>query len=779
MRGLDLRMAGPGRRFSSPTRWPPCHTLLECRMRSEQETNASAEASPLYAEVVVPRHIARSFTYRIPAPLRSTIAVGQLVVVPFGHTTVEGAVIGLSPHLPAGPPATRLKDILSPAAGTPTSSWLPANLFELSRRVAERYAVPWGQCLRLIVPPQPRRRRDLRYVATVEGRAALLDGEVPDALRPLLARIARRAAGVRAATLLASREQQPRKLIERLRAQSWIVETHSAEGRRPVSSVASPFDHPGRARGPLPCPLAGWPDRLADRLHAVRPGKLIVHAPSEPRWALLADSIRATRAAGKSVLIVCGEIAKAEWLVRRLTRLIEAPVQVFDRESHAAAPSGEQSAGHARCLIGTRSVLFAPVPSLGLIWVEGEDDAALKEPREPRYHAREVAAMRGEIDRVLVVLASSHPSLEARCDPDAEHVSVADAGAAPVELIDLRKDPVGVVLSDPLVAAMRESIAAKDGVLLFLNRKGFAGALACRDCNWVPRCPACGVALTYYRAAAKLACRYCGHTSSLPDACPSCRAARLTAVGEGTERVELEVRRLFPDARIVRLDGETVRRTGEARRLWAAVDAGAYDVVIGTQVLFQRGPLPRMGLVGVIQADSGLHVPDFRAAERTYQRLVDATEAVKPAAAGGRVLVQTTLPSHHAMDALVRRDSARFYDEELAARKLLGYPPFCHLVHLSVESKHPTLVEEAAEQWRRRLEGAQAAGAVSAVLGPVPATIKGLVRRLARRQLLLKGPAWAPLCRAVTESVAPLEQTYRSRGVKFSIDVDPVEMAGR
>lgn len=749
-------------------------------MRSEQTAGPSADPLPLYADVLVPRHIARSFTYRIPAALRPTITVGQRVVVPFGNATLDAAVIALSSHPPAGPHAARLKEILSSSADTAEPPWLPANLFELSRRVAERYAAPWGQCLRLVVPSKPKGRRDVRYTATVEGRAALRNGSVQEALRPLLARIARRTTGVLASTLLASRERRQRKLIEKLRARSWVTETVNPEGARMIASQAAAM-LPDRADVPevrTPPPVPGWSDRLAERFRAARPGKVTIHAPSDQRWALLAESIRLAHAAKKSVLIVCGEIAKAEWLGRHLTRRTHLPVQVYDRSPHAAGPPLGQPEGPPIILIGTRSALFAPMPALGLIWVEGEDDAALKEPREPRYHARDVAVMRGGIDRALVLLTSAHPSLEAKCDPEAEQVHIADAGAAPVELIDLRTHPAGVVLSAPLITAVQDALSTKERVLLFLNRKGFAGALACQDCGWVPRCPACGVAFTYYRAAATLACRYCGQTSGLPDACPSCRAARITAIGEGTERVEFEVRRLFPAARIVRLDGETLRQTRAARRLWETVETGAWDIVIGTQALFQRGPLPRAGLVGMIQADSGLHVPDFRAAERTYQQLIEAAQAAKPAAAGGRVLIQTRLPSHHAIDAVVHHRPSRFYDEELAARRLLGYPPVCHLVHLSVAGRDPALVGQAAEQWRRRLAIVQATGEVSMILGPVPATI-GRAPGLSRWHLLLKGPAWSPLSRAVMESVTLLENEYRPRAVKFTVDVDPVEMVGR
>jgi primosomal protein N' (replication factor Y) len=477
------------------------------------------------------------------------------------------------------------------------------------------------------------------------------------------------------------------------------------------------------------------------------------------------------------VLILAGEVAKAEWLSRQLSILTRAPITMLHPSSRSAAWTHVQC-GSPSIVIGTRSAIFAPLRSIGLIWVEGEEDPAFKEPQEPRYHAREAANMRAEGERALLVLASAHPSLESIMDAGAETYTVQpDAAHRPAfDLVDLHDEPAGTLFSGRLVAAMREALERKTGVVLFLNRKGFAGALVCRDCGAVPRCASCAVALTYYRDAGRLMCRYCGMKTPLPDSCPICRAPRLSPVGEGTERADVEARRLFPDAKVARLDGDTLRRSSSARRLWEGVASGVWDILIGTQALFQKEPIPSRGLVGILQADSALHVPDFRAAERTYHLLVDAGSSARPASEGGRVVLQTWLPAHHAVQAVISGEPNRFYDEELAARRLLSYPPACHLANLTVSGREPRVVESAANEWRRTLEQLPDRQDALMVLGPV-STTGGRPKGRHRYQILVKGADRPLLCRLVHQSIQNMEQAHRQGGIKFVVDMDPVEMS--
>jgi len=742
---------------------------------------------PLYADVIVPRHIAKTFTYLIPTALAQTLEIGQRVVVPFGRTMLEGAVVSLSDHPPPGIVITALKEIRSLAKGAREAE-LSSVLFELSRKIAERYVAPWGQCLRLVFSANPAPSpSSLRYVVTDLGRGALDTGNCPENLRPTLQRIARRSGGLLCATLLDSRTPSGRAAIDALEDRTWItvVGSQGGEGNPSVRTVRTSGVHADRSdlqrqvalSGVLPEPDSRWVAHVAECLRANHVRRILLQAPWEHRVSWLADAIRQAQRLNKSVLILAGEVAKAEWLGQRLSSLTGAPIAVLHPPSDHDARAQDQS-NRPSVVVGTRTAIFTPLRSIGLIWVDGEDDPAFKEPQEPRFHARDAARLRAEAEQALLVLASAHPSLEARMDTGAESYAVHPeaAGRPGIELVDLHDEPGGTLLGEKLLAAMQDALERKTGVLLFLNRKGYAGALVCRDCGGVPRCASCAVALAYYREAGRLMCRYCGTKAPLPDSCPNCRAARLSPVGEGTERVEIEARRLFPRVKIGRLDGDTLRRSSSARRLWEGVYSGVWDILIGTQALFQRAPIPSRGLVGIIQADSGLNVPDFRAAERTYHLLVEAVSAACPASEGGRVVLQTWLPAHHAVQAVMSGDPNRFYDEELTARRLLGYPPACHLASLVISGKEARMVEAAAQEWKQTLAQATDGSNALAILGPAPTT-GGRRNGRHRLQILAKGADRAFLCGSVRHSIEKLEPAYRKTGVKFVVDVDPVEMS--
>ncbi len=755
-------------------------------MRLDDQAAIPEQTRALYADVIVPRHITRTFTYLVPAAMGSSLAVGHRVLVPFGRSTVEGAVVSLSDRPPNGIAPVAFKEIQSLAEGA-ESREIPPLLFDLSRKIARQYVAPWGQCLRLIfsVDPLPS-PTGLRCLITEQGRSAIEAGLCSDDLRPTLARIARRPRGVLCSTLCQSNEQARRAAVETLATRGWISVTATERGQqrgfvgvvRPIGadapSVAARIESLPAAAHLEPDPT--WITDIAGRLRSGGAGKMVLHAPWEHRLSWLTGAIQQAQVANKSVLVLVGEVAKAEWLRERLTALTRTRISLLHPSSRADASMRAEGRG-ASVIVGTRSAVLTSLRSTGLIWMEGEDDAAFKEPQEPRYHARDVAWMRAEAEHALLVLASAHPSLEAICDVEVESYTRLPEVLDPttVELVDLQKERTDMLLSRKLVEAMREALAHRTGVLLFLNRKGYAGALLCRECGRVSRCTSCGVALTYFQEGSRLLCRYCGVRTVSPDSCPNCRAARWSPLGEGTERAEAEARRLFPEARVARIDGDQLRQAAKARRLWEGIKTGTWDILIGTQALFQREPIPRRGVVGILQADSGLNVPDFRAAERTYHWLVDAAAVARPATEGGRVIVQTRLPDHHSVQALVSGEANRFYREEIAARRLLNYPPACHVASLLISGKDREAVERAAGKWKQTLDQSCRDRDSLTVLGPVP-TMGMRQRGQHRYQILVKGKDRVELCDLLHQSVQLMEQEHPRREIKFVVDVDPVEM---
>ena len=771
-------------------------------MISTQAALPRTEREGLFADVIVPRHLTGPFTYTVPMSLRPTLRVGHRVFVPFGRSILQGAVVALFHVLPHGLDRARLKEIRS-LLPDGTASEVPSNLFELSRQVAEQYIAPWGQCLRLVLPPTAEPRTQVsHYELTVQGRAALVNRETcSEKARALLTRLGRKPPDLRRS----SRSPGPADLLHDLKARGWIMEVQSQDlpsfltgpialPSRPAnqgnSSIAVPFN---------PDPAMFWAAPLFAALRAQRPSRVLLQTPWTDRLGLLQQAVRLVLDRGQTVLIIVGEAERAQW-VASLIRDDEKGISPVCFHSGLSAQTKLEMWDKIhrqiiRVVVGTRSAIFLPLHELGTIWIEGEEDGALKEAQEPRYHAREVAWLRAQNEQAVLVLSSSHPCLETTEAVDLGGIVVRKVipfDARPsVQVVDLRDHGRGTVLSQPLVRAIELALGRRTGVLLFLNRKGYAGALVCRDCGHVPRCPACRVALMYSRQAGRLLCSYCGGAVPIPETCASCAGPRMRLIGEGTERVEEDVRRLFPHAAVVRLDGNTMRKPAQAEILWRRIEQGECDIIVGTQLALRRRPLPAMGLVGIIQADAGLSLPDFRSAERTYHTLLDAVDLAGPARAGGQVIIQTFLASHHAIQAVARNDESIFLSEELSHRRALGYPPAVYLIALLVSGTNEKVVRNAATAWVARLTACSASSSMAGqfpsaaqstgrpdgltVLGPVPSLVPRLRGRY-RWQILVKSLEREAGLEAVRTTVQEMERTHQRRAIKFDVDVDPIDM---
>ncbi len=762
------------------------------------------EPEALFADVIVPRHLAGPFTYIVPLSLRPTLRIGHRVLVPFGRTMLQGAVVTLSPTLPYGLSLTRLKEIdsLLPE-GTATD--VSPDLFQLSRQVAEQYVAPWGQCLRLVLPPTAKPQKPIsHYQLTEQGKAAVTAREPCSVKeRALLVKLHKAPSGLRKSY----RRSGLADLLQDLTARGWVREVHGSPSAsttpsaQPSSQLSlTPPDH----AAPLcsdQAPL--WAEPLFETLNNPGPSRVLVQAPWADRLKLLQQTIRLILDRGQTILILVGEAERAQWvadLIRDDRRNIAPACFHSGLSDQAKAELWDQIHRQVvRVIVGTRSAIFLPLTAIGAMWVEGEEDAAFKEAQEPRYHARDVAWLRAQTERTVLILSSSHPFLETRANVEQGGVlictSIPSDTRPAVQVVDLRKQGYGTVLSQPLIRAIQQTISRKAGVLLFLNRKGYAGALVCRDCGQVPRCPACRVALMYSRQTDRLLCSYCGERSSIPDTCHSCSGPRIQLIGEGTERVEEDAKRLFPHAAVIRLDGDTMKKPAEAKALWQKIDRGEWDIIVGTQLLLRRGPLPTMGLVGIVQADAGLSVPDFRSAERTYHTLLDAVALADPAGTGGQVILQTSLASHHAIQALAQDDESLFLSEELSHRGALGYPPSVHLIALLVSGTDGNMVRDAATAWAARLTACASPAVASQtserktrpmaplmgrpgpliILGPAPSPVTKLRGRY-RWQILVKSLERQTGIEVVRTTVKDMERTHHRRSIKFDVDVDPIEM---
>ncbi len=770
-------------------------------------------AVPQFADVAVPRRLHRTFTYRVPDHLGHRVHIGSVVRIPFGSATLSGIVVAVSPTPPrllstSGPTAKRFRDILALDDGE-DSSGIDLTLLRLARWMSEHYLAPVGQCARLMMPPHDHREARTSYRMTDEGRAAMKAGvDMSSTCREVARRLAPRRKGLRLMTLRRSVTGSLGSALREMTTRRWIEEcgpqaasgdpaggAPATVGRGKTTGLARPTAAREAATAET-VPGGSWADRVQSVLRGDVWTPILLHAPHQARAAHLREAIQAVVVCGRTALVVTGEIDRALALYQDLAARWGDRVQALHGRMPAAARAEvwhRLRQGGADIVVGTRSAVFVPLPKLGLIAVEDEEASSLKDEQAPRYHAREVAWFRARDHRAVLLLGSAHPALETLTAVRAQGI-VLSSGPAPsqapaVELVDLRRVPFGTSLSERMIEGIGSALASGAGVVLYHNRKGFAPMLTCRDCGGAPRCRHCRVTVTYYRETARLRCHSCGDTAPVPERCPDCLGARLEPFGLGTEGLEVEVRRRFPAARLARLDRASLHGSAVLKVLRDKIRAGAIDIVIGTQLVFRGEAIPQVGFVGVPFADLGLHLPDFRAAEKTYRALLDAVGLARGADAGGRVVLQTSLPAHPVMAALASGDASHFYDAELSVREALDYPPFGTLISLHVSGRDGGAVDAASQAWAESLRAASGSGpraghlptgAAGGTLGGV--TIAGPITAPPRRrggqhrsQLLVRGRDGDAMRRAVRLTVEQMERRREWREVRFEVDVDPVE----
>jgi primosomal protein N' (replication factor Y) len=431
--------------------------------------------------------------------------------------------------------------------------------------------------------------------------------------------------------------------------------------------------------------------------------------------------------------------------------------------------------GAARVVIGARSAVFCPMADPGLIIVDEEHEGAYKQDDGLRYHARDVALVRGRMAGAVVVLGSATPSVQSL-----HHVREGRYGCltltrratgAPmpaVEIVDMRGEPG--MFSARLMEAVDEALAAGTQAMLFLNRRGFATYCLCAECGRPIGCPNCQLSLTYHAAEERLRCHYCDFSLPAPASCPSCGGGRIRLLGMGSQRVEAEALSVWPEARIQRMDSDTATTRAALLKALRAIHRGEVDIIVATQMMAKGHDLPRLSLVGVVLADESLGLPDFRAAERGFQLLAQVAGRAGRTSPG-RVIIQAYDPGHYALKAACRHDSFAFFEEEAGLRRELGYPPYCRLARLVISS---TSAQAAATASRTVAECARRVFPAEAVLGPAPAPLGKLKGRY-RWHLLLKGPMGGGLHGRLKALLGEVGGTLPP-GVHVAVDVDPLDM---
>jgi primosomal protein N' (replication factor Y) len=533
-------------------------------------------------------------------------------------------------------------------------------------------------------------------------------------------------------------------------------------------------------------------DKISGAVEGQRFGVFLLHGiTGSGKTEVYLRAIEKTLAAGRQAIVLVPEISLTPQMVSRFRARFRSQVAVF----HSGLSAGERydawrrlREGLCRIAIGARSAVFAPLEQVGLIVVDEEHVDSYKQTEmPPRYHARDVAIMRGQRAGAVVLLGSATPSLETfqnvrrgkymYCSLP-ERV---DEQALPrVEIVDMcreKREDNWSILSRALKEKIARCLHRQEQIILFLNRRGFSTCIRCQECGFMMSCPHCDVTLTYHSQDLMVKCHYCGYRQKAPDTCPSCGGQHIRFRGAGTQRVEGEIASLFPQARILRMDRDTTRRRGAHLRILERFRKGQADILLGTQMIAKGLDFPRVTLVGVLMADVGLNMPDFRSSERTFQTITQVAGRAGRSALGGEVLVQTHAPGENAIRMAQDHDYAAFASRELAERQPLGYPPFGKLQLWLLQSTDETKVElaatKAAEMLRHRV-GRLHLDEVQ-ILGPAPAPLSR-IRGQHRWQLLLKSPSGAALRKTARSVMGQTSRWPPWPGVRVRIVVDPVEM---
>lgn len=726
----------------------------------------------MLAKVAIDLALDRLFTYEVPEALRKKLAVGQLLSVPFGHRETRGFVLSLAPRAAEAAPERRLKPVTAILDETPFFS---PQLLELVKRLAAYTAAPIESVLKAALPASVlRKNARVRELLFVEPMPAAAQDGWTKRQRWLYEQVVRLDGGWLAPLCreLATTPASLRALAEK----GGVAIAARAKRRDPLAG-----------RRVLPSkPLPLNPEQAAAlqaifRLREQASGTLLLHGVTgSGKTEVYLQAIAAELAAGRGAIVMVPEIALTPQTVQRFASRFGERVAVL----HSALSDGERydewhriRSGAARVVVGPRSAVFAPVRDLGLIVVDEEHETSYKQDETPRYHARDAAVLRGTLEGAAVVLGSATPSLETWMNVRrgkyvcATLAARAGRGTPPkVHLVKMGEESGAAIFSRPLLDALSLRLDRGEQTILFLNRRGYSRSVTCGGCGHVVTCPACDVAYTYHRADDCLRCHICGGWTETPKTCPACGAPALTYKGVGTQRVEAALARCFPRARILRMDADSTGRRHSHDDILSVFRRGEADILLGTQMIAKGLDFPNVTLVGVLNADSSLNLPDFRAAERTYQLLAQVAGRAGRAELPGEVFVQSFDPSSPVLRAAAVGDFAGFAARELKDREEGVFPPFCRLAVIAFTSQDLKLVAGWADLYARSLAAyAARCGAGKLLVSDAVPSAQEKADGRYRWQIVLRAPAAGTIVRAwrwITGERPP------PRALRIALDVD-------
>ena len=737
-----------------------------------------------YIRVIIDRAIHRELDYLVPEPLAERVGVGSRVRVPFRDKSTLATVVAALDHSEA----EGIRPIEAVIGEAPI---LSEQLLELARWISAYYCCPIETVMRSLLP-QVIRRAEVGWKKQLFVRPARkIDNEEIEKLRKraprqaeLLEAIAQLEGAMRAADLLRHTSldnQTLRALVRRglaeLHEEAALRDPHADEQFIATSNLALNDEQSLALKGIT---------QALDSPENARP--ILLHGVTgSGKTEIYLQAIRAALERGRSAIVLVPEISLTPQTVEGFKgRFAETQDAVAVLHSHLS--EGERHdewhkihSGRARIAIGPRSAVFAPLKSLGLIVVDEEHENTYKQEEAPRYHARDVAVVRAKIEKCVVVLGSATPSLESYHNATTGKYRLAtltqrvDEKQMPLmRVVDLRqerrKERAIAILSGKLRGAIADRLEKREQTILFLNRRGFSTSLLCSNCGEARNCPNCSVALTFHRHVARLSCHLCGHTAAVPRKCPACGKDALIYAGFGTEKVESTVAHIFPKAMVRRMDADSMTRKEAYRETLRSFRTGKIDILVGTQMIAKGLHFPNVTLVGIINADLALHLPDFRAGERTFQLLTQVAGRAGRGETPGEVFVQTYTPFSPSIQFARHHDFAGYFQQELEFRERCDFPPFKHAILITVRSAHEGRAKLSAETLKRRLKEALPE---EFILGDsTPAPLEKLQGQF-RFHILLRGEAIMRLSRLVRKT---LDKLPFPEDVTVTVDVDPYQL---
>jgi primosomal protein N' (replication factor Y) len=735
----------------------------------------------MIARVTLEIALRKEFDYLIPAELERRVEVGTRVKVPFGTRQVLGVVTALA----GDSPQTNLREI---AKVIGTQSLVTPKVLALARWIADYYCCPIEIALKSVLPDAVRKEKE-GWRERLFVRALTL---------PEMPRLTKRQEYV----WNVIEEWRHLSLTELLRltgTTAGIVRKLEDKGLVKIDPGISERD-PYADQEILPTKrltLNPEQTRAFDAITAAMDHKgkvfLLHGVTGSGKTEIYLQAIAHALERGQGAIVLVPEISLTPQTVERFkARFSAGKIQTLVAVLHSHLSAGERHdewhkirQGRARVVIGARSAIFAPVDPLGLIIVDEEHENSYKQEEAPRYNARDVAVVRANMEGATVVLGSATPSLESFYNVRRGKYAlleltarVDDKRMPVVRVVDMRKENRKTkgfqIFSQQLKEALTQRLERREQAILFLNRRGYSTALQCPDCGYVAGCPNCSVSFTYHRREQKLLCHICGEQKAVPVKCPEpkCGSPALRYSGLGTEQVEDVLAKLFPYACVERMDSDTLKRKEDYRRILGDFRLGKINILVGTQMIAKGLHFPNVTLVGIVYADQGLHMPDFRAGERTFQLLTQVAGRAGRGDVEGEVIVQAFTPFHPAIQYARRHDFAGFYEQEIEFREQLKYPPLSRIALLTLKGHNEDKVKFSADHLRRQLESELKECKDLIIAGPAPAPLARADSHY-RYQIMLRARQMSSLSRRLARI---REAKALPDDIALTIDIDPVDL---